>query len=200
VVKYSDVQTVKTAYYGYVYSKLKYGVLPWGCSFKENIDRVFKKQKNIIRINNGANRNTSCRELFISMKVLTVQSMIILTNCLEVQKNIKSLKKGAPAEYNLRERYKIPPTNNKIRNFQINLCNNILNKIKVLPLKDFKSELNRVLFENAFYLIEEFTEFFYQLLSEGFEGFLNFINFIGFSILSSFNTYLFNYIGILIHT
>ena len=99
-------------------------------------------------------------KFFLSMKVLTVPSIIILTNCPEVQKNIKSLKKGAPTEYNLRERYKIPPTYNKIRNFQINLYNNIPNKIKVLPLKDFKSELNRVLFENAFYSIEEFTEFF----------------------------------------
>jgi len=44
LVMYSDVQTVKIAYYVYVYSKLKYGVLAWGCSFKENIDRVFKKQ------------------------------------------------------------------------------------------------------------------------------------------------------------
>jgi len=57
-------------------------------------------------------------------------------NCLEVQKNIKSLKKGAPAEYNLKDRYEIPPTNKKIRNFQINLYNSIPNKIKVLPLKE----------------------------------------------------------------
>jgi len=73
--------------------------------------------------------------------------------------NIKSLKKSAPAENNLREKYKLPPTNNKIRNFQIHLYNSIPSKKKVLPLKEFKSEFNHALLENAFYSIEEFSEF-----------------------------------------
>jgi len=45
LVKYSVVKTVKTAYYGYVYGRLKYLVLAWGYSYKGYIDGVFKNQK-----------------------------------------------------------------------------------------------------------------------------------------------------------
>ena len=45
LVKCADANTVKTAYYGYVQSKLTYGLLSWGCTTKSNIERLFKKQK-----------------------------------------------------------------------------------------------------------------------------------------------------------
>jgi len=87
-VKYSDVKTIKTVYYGYVYRKLNYGILAWGHSTEENMDKIFKKQKSIIRIMQNADKNTSCREFFVSLKILTLPSIIILMNCLQVKQNI----------------------------------------------------------------------------------------------------------------
>ena len=43
--KYTDINTVKTAYFAYIESRLTYGVLAWGCASKESIEKVFKKQK-----------------------------------------------------------------------------------------------------------------------------------------------------------
>jgi len=68
LVKYSDLKTNKTAYYGYVYRKLKYEALAWGYSSKENIDKIFTKQKSIIRIMQTADKHASCREFFVSSK------------------------------------------------------------------------------------------------------------------------------------
>jgi len=89
LVKYSDAKTIKAAYYRYVYSKLKYGILAWGYSSKENIDKIFKKQKSIIRIMQKADKNASCWEFFLSLKILTLPSIIILLNCLQVKQNIE---------------------------------------------------------------------------------------------------------------
>ena len=85
LVKYSDAKTIKTAYYGYVYSKLNYGILAWDYYSKENIDTIFKKQKSIIKSMQNADKNASCREFFVFLKILTLPSIIILMNCLQVK-------------------------------------------------------------------------------------------------------------------
>ena len=82
--KYADSITVKTAYHGYNESRLTYGISAWGCSSKENIERVFKKQKKILRIMSKVDKTASCRKLFVDMKIMTLPCLIIKNCCLEV--------------------------------------------------------------------------------------------------------------------
>jgi len=86
--KYTDINTVKTAYFAYIESRLTYGVLAWGCASKESIDKVFKKQKKIIRIIKKADKYASCRDSFVELKLLTLSSIIIKQNCIYVKEHL----------------------------------------------------------------------------------------------------------------
>ena len=52
----------------------------------------------------NADKNASCREFFVSLKTLTLPSIIILMNCLQVKQNIEEYKSQVYADYSLRKR------------------------------------------------------------------------------------------------
>jgi len=50
LVEYCDIETLKTVYHSYFKSKIKYGILSWGVTKKQNITSILKCQKRILRI------------------------------------------------------------------------------------------------------------------------------------------------------
>lgn len=64
-------------YFGQVYPHLSYGALFWGTARVDQVQRVFKVQKRIIRAMNNVGHRDSCRPLFKSLAILTVPSIII---------------------------------------------------------------------------------------------------------------------------
>jgi hypothetical protein len=77
--------TLKIIYYSYFHSIMNYGILFWGpCT--ESI-KIFKLQKRIIRIMMGYKRNQSCRELFVKLGILPLQSQYILSLLMFLFKN-----------------------------------------------------------------------------------------------------------------
>ena len=60
LVKYCDTETLKTVYHSYFESKIKYGILSWGVTKKQNITSILKCQKRILRIINKAQFLDSC--------------------------------------------------------------------------------------------------------------------------------------------
>jgi hypothetical protein len=62
-------------HYSYFHSIMNYSILFWGpCT--ESV-KIFKLQKRIIRIMMGYKRNQSCRELFVKLGILPLQSQYI---------------------------------------------------------------------------------------------------------------------------
>jgi hypothetical protein len=62
--------TLKSIYFAYFHSIVKYGINFWGNS--PNSRKIFTLQKKIIRIIIGAHPRTSCRRLFKKLEILPV--------------------------------------------------------------------------------------------------------------------------------
>jgi len=65
-------KTLRMIYYTYFHSIMNYGLLLWGCS--SDSAKIFRLQKNIIRIMLGCRSRDSCRKLFMKLKILTLPS------------------------------------------------------------------------------------------------------------------------------
>jgi hypothetical protein len=64
-------------YYSYFHSIMTYGLIFWGNS--SNSAKMFKTQKNIIRIITECKIRDSCRDLFKNLKIVPLQSQYILS-------------------------------------------------------------------------------------------------------------------------
>ena len=76
IICISNIDTLKSIYYAYVHSIIKYGITTWvNCS---NRGKIFTSQKKIIRIMAGAQPRTSRRSLFKQLKILPLTCQYIL--------------------------------------------------------------------------------------------------------------------------
>jgi hypothetical protein len=64
-------------YYSLTYPFLAYGIVVWGQSAKEFINRVFILQKTAVRYTARLKPLESCRDSFKQLKILTVYSLHI---------------------------------------------------------------------------------------------------------------------------
>jgi len=77
LVHINNINTLKSIYYVYVHSVIKYGMLFWcNCS---NSGKIFTKQKEIFRIMAGTQPRTSCSSLFKQVEILHVLCQYILS-------------------------------------------------------------------------------------------------------------------------
>jgi len=72
-----SLDSLKLVYYSYFHSILSYGIIFWGNTPHNNI--IFKMQKKIVRIMTGIRNRDSCREYFIRLKILPLQSQYLLS-------------------------------------------------------------------------------------------------------------------------
>jgi len=73
----SNMNTLKSIYYAYFHSVIKYGIIFWGnCS---NSQKIFTLQKKIVRIVAGVKPRTSCRSLFKQLEIQPVPCQYILS-------------------------------------------------------------------------------------------------------------------------
>jgi hypothetical protein len=70
--------TLKSIYFAYFHSIVKYGIIFWGNS--SNTKKIFTSQKKIIRIMVGAHPRASCGRLFKKLDILQVPSQYIFIN------------------------------------------------------------------------------------------------------------------------
>jgi hypothetical protein len=69
-------ETLKMVYYAYFHSIVYYGLMFWGNSSRSV--KIFKIQKNIIKIITESRSRDSCRALFKNLKILPLQSQYVL--------------------------------------------------------------------------------------------------------------------------
>lgn len=155
---------VIAAYYGYVDSTLRYGVIFWANSCEKN--NVFKAQKRCIRSMCNLKQTDSCKPHFKSLRILTLPCLYIYETALFVKKNSKLFKKASEERYrSTRPEYrhelclrasKTALMHKSIICMAPKIYNKIPNAIKDLNLIQFKRKLNDFLIEKCYYTIGEF--------------------------------------------
>ena len=81
--EYLPLNELKSLYHGIFYSHLNYACQIWGLSDKY-IDRIFKIQKNALRIITKSGFNAHTNPLFKELKILKLEDHTTLLNCLFV--------------------------------------------------------------------------------------------------------------------
>jgi len=77
MVYFSNVNTLKSIYYAYCHSVIKYGIIFWVNT--SNSRKIFTSHITIVRIMAGAEPSTVCRSLFKQLEVLPVTCQYILS-------------------------------------------------------------------------------------------------------------------------
>lgn len=163
LVRVASKETALVAYYAYVESVLRYGIIVWGNSVGSK--KVFIAQKRCVRALVGIAPDISCKPYFLGLGILTLASLYIL----EIGKFVKlnyEIFTEAKDYYttNTRNPHRLVLTiTPKTTCFQKNcyaMCIRIYNKIpeyiKELPYTRFKITLRKWLLQNVFYTIDEF--------------------------------------------
>jgi hypothetical protein len=88
VKPYMNQETLLMVYYAYFHSVMHYGIILGGnSSYAINI---FYVQKRVLRIMAGIGNRNSCRQLFITLRILPLQSQYIYSLLCFVVNNIDS--------------------------------------------------------------------------------------------------------------
>lgn len=156
-------KTALSAYYGYVSSVLRYGLIIWGHSV--DAQRALKVQKKCIRAICGADYLDHCKPLFKRLNILPLPSQYILEICMFVKKHPhlfplhdkvlgKTRSRDACKLYVPSQRLKI--FSNNVYCNAIRIFNKLPTRLKAMPVNKFKYTLNRWLLQECFYSIKEF--------------------------------------------
>ncbi|KAK9511557.1 hypothetical protein O3M35_000190 [Rhynocoris fuscipes] len=158
-----DLAAMKSAYFAYVHSHLRYGTIVWGRA--NAITRLFKMQKRFVRLIEGLPRKQSCRSIFRKLKIMTVPSLYIYECLVLVSNNINMFKNGLNQHhYDTRHRQILRVDKHKHKlasNFVyfrgVNMFNSLPQKIKNQNRnKIFKRKLKHFLINKEYYSIDEY--------------------------------------------
>jgi hypothetical protein len=84
-------QVIKSSYFAYCHSQLKYGLVFWGGDSKSNT--IFKLQKRVVRIISGVSRLSSWRQLFKDLNLLPLPCMYIFEIVCYIKSHLGKLNK-----------------------------------------------------------------------------------------------------------
>jgi hypothetical protein len=76
MVHIGNINKLKSIFYTYPHSVIKYGIIFWGTS--SNSGKIFTLQMQIVWIMAGAQPRTSCKSLFKQLEILHVSYLYIL--------------------------------------------------------------------------------------------------------------------------
>lgn len=170
LTKVANINTAITAYFAYVESVLRYGLLIWGNG--TDIQSVFIAQKRCIRSICNIKPDVSCKPYFKLLNILPLPCLYILEVCTFVMQNKQLfLLARNKTERSIRHANNLavnfaPNTTRFLKNcfnMSIKIFNKIPNNLKTLPTNKFKHCLRNWLLEKMFYSIDEFlTENMYR--------------------------------------
>lgn len=161
--KIASLESTLFAYYGYVESVLRYGVIVWGNS--ADINKAFLAQKKCIRAIAGVAPYISCKLLFQKFKILPLPCIYILEIVKFVKLNLSLFQKASdiyPRNTRRGDRLvhgHVPRTKMYFNNCY-GMCIKIYNKlpeaIKCLPFRRFKKAVHELLLKECYYSVKEF--------------------------------------------
>lgn len=158
-------QTALSAYYGYVSSVLRYGLVIWGHSV--DVQRAFRAQKKCIRAICGADYLDHCKPLFKRLKVLPLPCQYILDLCMFVKKHPRLFPLHDNVLGKTRSRHnnklyvpaqRLQIYSNNVYCNAIRIYNNLPERVREQPINKFKRVLNNWLLQERFYSIKEYLD------------------------------------------
>jgi len=160
----AELESCMTAYYGYVYAALKYGIVFWGNSV--DVNRIFLLQKRCIRSMFSLDWRDSCKPYFRNYGILTLSGMYIVETALFLRKHKEFFESAQREHYygtRFKDMYNPPQTRltnfqNNIYNHSIKIYNHLPDEIKKLPERKFTTELKRFLQDKVYYSVGEFLK------------------------------------------
>lgn len=162
----TDLQTSLIVYHSYFLSLVRYSIIFWG-SYKTQIDRIFIKQKEVIRILYNLSYRESCRPHFIRNGLLSVPAIFIyeIISFLKINPNYFDKYKMSH-HYGTRNRndFQLPP--HRLNLFErsplykgLKFFNALPNHIKSESTTDgFLKKLKSFLIERCPYRVEDITD------------------------------------------
>ena len=156
-----DDKYLRTAYFGYFQSVIRYGLILWGnCS---RVNEILLLQKKVIRIINKSGYLDHCKPIFIKLQVQTVINLYIFDLAVYVLNNEKLMNSTHKHNYNTRnkeniliEQYRLSKSLNSHTVIAPKIFNKLQHLIIKYPAKNFKTKLYDWLLLNPFYSIKEF--------------------------------------------
>jgi hypothetical protein len=165
---YCNTETLKMIYHAYFHSIVAYAVIFWG-----NSTEVFLLQKSIIRIMMGISPRNTCRPLFKSLRIMTVSSQYILSLMKFLLNNLEcfTFNNGIHTNFTRnRKSLHVPRTNLSLSQQGVHyMCIKVLNKLpkyvtnSLENKKQFIRKVKKLLLDQAFYSVNEFLNFHYDL-------------------------------------
>lgn len=159
-------QAAVTTYFSLFHSLLLYGILAWGNAAHTHLQRVFIIQKSAIRSIVNAKWDDSCRPLFISLRIMSLFSIIVYQNILYIKQNINKYTTHEEIhQHDTRNKYNLITPQHRLQknnSMGISLFNTLPAHFRNLPISQFKSKLKGILTGNCLYNIQEY----YQLIAE----------------------------------
>jgi hypothetical protein len=160
----NNISTLKSIYFTYFYSVIKYGIFCGGNS--SNSGKVFTLQKKIFRIMVDAQPRTSCRSLFKKLEILPVPCQYILSlmnfivnNQEHFQTNFTIQNINTRNNHNLHRRNANPSTMQKSTFYAgVRIFNSLPRSLTILKREkaEFKVSLRKDLNSHSFYSVDEF--------------------------------------------
>ena len=160
----SNTDTLKSIYFAYFHSLMKYGIIFWGNS--SDSKKVFTLQKKIVRIMMGVKSRNSCRDLFKRLQILTFPCEYIYSLINLITNNEEHFQTNADVHsVNTRHKHCLHKPTANLSCFQksayyagINIFNNLPSDLKGLMNEKarFKIALKRYLNTHSFYSVDEY--------------------------------------------
>jgi hypothetical protein len=161
---YTSISTIKKVYHSCFNSVIQYG-LPFWCNSPQSL-KIFRVQKNIIRIMMGQRRRDSCWSLFRELEILPLAVQYIFSLMLFVIKNRKEFIANTET-YEIKSRQwkdfhqslaNLKKYQNVIYYLGIKVYNNLSPHIKDISddLKKLEVKLKQILQTHSFYSLQEY--------------------------------------------
>lgn len=161
-----DISTLRTVYFAYAASRIRYCIALWGCSHLA--EDVLKAQKRVIRAMTGAAYLDSCRPLFKQLRILPVPCLYIFDVLVHAFNNrLNYFLCHDLHSHNTRgnNNIRLPlPTCERFRTSPDYMGPALYNRLPpvmkdIRVLSQFKTAALNLLLDKAFYSLGEFTDF-----------------------------------------
>lgn len=151
-------------YYAMAYSHIALNIISWGRA--RDFSRVFILQKRLIRLIFNMHFRESCKQVFISKKILTAPCIYILKCLMFVKRNRELFNNSLAHNHNTRhgDLLRIPPhKTSTYKNSPLYNCIVLYNKLpaeirNINNFTKFKNTCKNLLVMGCFYSIREFLE------------------------------------------
>jgi hypothetical protein len=154
---------LRTMYFAYFLSLLKYDILFWGNS--RNLKKVFKLQKRAVRLIANIPSTASCMPYLRNYKIMTLSCLYIYEVLLYTRMSLDTFKTNSMFHsYDTRNKSKLFITRHNTTLFEqiiaysgVLIYNRVPSEIKGIKSTTlFKKTLTKFLLEKSFYAVEEF--------------------------------------------